>query len=31
MPDLGRAYRTELDLAYRQFYDPDWGTGPYDV
>lgn len=29
--DLGRSYRTELDLEYRRMYDPDFGTGHYDV
>jgi hypothetical protein len=30
MPDLGSGYRTELGQAYRQFYDPDWGTDSLD-
>lgn len=30
-PNLGRDYRTELDLEYRRVYDPDWGNDPYDV
>jgi len=29
--DLGRSYRTDADLAYRRFYDPDWGSDRYDV
>lgn len=28
---LPRDYRTDLDLAYRQFYDPDWGNDSWDV
>jgi hypothetical protein len=30
MPRLGSGYRTDLDLAYRRAYDPDWGTDPHD-
>ena len=30
MPDL-RSWRTELDRAYRQYYDPDFGDHPYDL
>ncbi len=30
-PELGEGYRTELDLAYRRHYDPDYGSDPYDV
>jgi hypothetical protein len=30
MPWLGPGTRTELDVAYRTFYDPDYGTDPYD-
>lgn len=30
-PELGQSYRTELDLAYRYVYDPDYGDDPYDT
>lgn len=30
-PRLGENYRTELDLAYRRTYDPDYGTDYWDV
>ena len=30
MPSLSRV-RTVADLAYRRFYDPDWGTDVRDV
>jgi hypothetical protein len=30
MPRLGPGYRTELDVAYRTYYDPDYGTDPHD-
>lgn len=29
--ELGNGYRTEMDLAYRRFYDPDWGSDRYDT
>jgi hypothetical protein len=28
--DLGRSYRTKLDLEYRRHYDPDFGNDPFD-
>lgn len=31
MPRMPPGYRTELDTAYRQHWDPDWGAGPYDA
>ena len=30
-PELGRGHRTDLDLAYRRTYDPDWGTDARDT